>query len=142
MEVLQMDSFTTTYDHKFHEQNLIPLHLIKSTFGLNFKFHSSLDFDYSKIFTFASFDKQLFRNWRKFLPSCVNIPSSIISQPISYKRNIKINTKLNRVDEFAKQNIIFLYDLFITLSVNLFPMETNCQFNSQKLEKSTQIKSR
>ena len=85
-----------------------------STFGVNFKFHSNLDFDDSKILTFASFYKQLFRNWRKYLSSSVNIPSSILSQPIWYNKNIKINSKPIYVEEFAKQNIIFLYDLFNT----------------------------
>ena len=37
------------HDDKFHEWKLIPLHLIKSTFGINCKFHSNLDFDDSKI---------------------------------------------------------------------------------------------
>ena len=37
------------HDNKFHEWKLIPLHLIKSTFGINYKFHSNLDFDDSKI---------------------------------------------------------------------------------------------
>ena len=37
------------YDDKFHEWKLIPLRLIKSTHGINFKFHSNLDFGDSKI---------------------------------------------------------------------------------------------
>ena len=43
------------YDDKFNECKLIPLHLIKSFFGINFKFHSNLDFHDSKILTFPSF---------------------------------------------------------------------------------------
>ena len=89
-------------------------HIIKSTFGINFKFHSNLDFDDSKILTFPSFYKQLFRNWRKYLSYSVNIPSSILSQPIWYNKNIKINSKPIYVEEFAKKKIIFLYDLFNT----------------------------
>ena len=64
---LQCSWVKQLYDDKFHEWKLIPLHLIKSTFGINFKFHSNLDFDDSKILTFTSFYKQLFRNWRKYL---------------------------------------------------------------------------
>ena len=81
---------------------------------MNFNFHSNLDFDNSKILTFPSFYKQLFRNWHKYLSCSVNIPSSILSQPIWYNKNIKINSKPIYVEEFAKQNIIFLYDLFNT----------------------------
>ena len=85
-----------------------------STFGINFKFHSNLDFDDSKILTFPSVYKQLFHYWRKYLSSSVNIPPSILSQPIWYNKNNKINRKPIYVEEFAKQNIIFLYDLFNT----------------------------
>ena len=111
---LQCSWVKRLHDDKFHEWKIILSHLIKSTFRINFKFHSSLDFDDSKILTFPSFYKQLFRNWRKYLSSSVNIPSSILSQPIWYNKNIKINSKPIYVEEFAKQNIIFLYDLFNT----------------------------
>ena len=111
---LQFSWIKPLYDDKFHEWELIPLHLIKSTFGIKFKFHSNVDFDDSKILTFPSFYKQLFRNWCKYLSYSVNIPSSILSQPIWYNKNIKINSKPIYVEEFAKQNIIFLYDLFNT----------------------------
>ena len=66
----------------FYEWKLIPLHLIKSTFAIMFKLHSNLDFDDSKNLTSSSFYEQLFRNWRKYLSSSVNIPSSILSQLI------------------------------------------------------------
>ena len=93
--------------------NEIQLHLIKSTLGINFKFLSNLDFEDSKILIFPSFYKQLFRNWCKYLSSFFNNPSSVLSQPIWYNKNIKINSKPIYVEEFAKQNI-FLYDLFNT----------------------------
>ena len=81
---LQCSWVKRLYYDKFHEWKLIPLHLIQSTFGINFKFHSSLDFDYSYILRFPSFYKQPSRNWRKYLSSSVNIPSSILLQPIWY----------------------------------------------------------
>ena len=62
IEILQCSWVKRLYDDKFHEWKLIPLHLIKLTFRINFKFHSNLDFDDSKILTFPSFYKQLFRN--------------------------------------------------------------------------------
>ena len=86
---LQCSWVKRLYDHRFHKWKLILLHLIKSTFRINFKSHSNLDFDYSKIFTFPSFYKQLFRNWHKHLSSSVNIPSSILSQPIWYNKILK-----------------------------------------------------
>ena len=59
---LQSSWVKRLYDDKFDEWKLIPLHLIKSTFGINFKFHSNLDCGDSKILTFLAFYKQLFRN--------------------------------------------------------------------------------
>ena len=43
------------YDEEFHEWEPILLHLIKSTFGINFKFHPNLGFDDSKISHFLHF---------------------------------------------------------------------------------------
>ena len=63
---LQCSWIKRLYDDKFDEWKLIPLHLIKSTFGVNVKFHSNLDLDDLKIITFPSFYKQLFCNWRKY----------------------------------------------------------------------------
>ena len=77
IESLQCLWIKRLYDDKFHKWKLIPLHLIKFTFGINFKIHSNLDFDDSKIFTSPSFYEQLFCNWHKHLSFSVNIPSSI-----------------------------------------------------------------
>ena len=107
---LQTSHLLRTWHDKITQ--LIPLHLIKSAFGINFKFHLNLDFDDSKILTFLSFDKQLFRNWCKYLLSFVNIPCSILSQPIWYNKIIKIGSKPIYVEEFVKQNFFFLYDFF------------------------------
>ena len=109
---LQGSWFKRFYDDKIHEWKLISLHLIKSTFGINFRFHSNLDFDDPRILTFPSFYKQLFRNWRKYFSSSVNIPSSIPFQPIRYNKNIKNISKPIYAEKFAKQNVIFLYDHF------------------------------
>ena len=76
------------YDDKFHEWKIIPFRLIKSTIGINFKFHSNLD--NSKILSFPSFYKQLLLHWRKKLSSSFNISSYILSQRIWYKKSIKI----------------------------------------------------
>ena len=69
-------------------------------------FHFNLDFDDSKILTLSLFHKQLFHNWCKFRFCFDNIQSSILSQPIWYNKSY--------VEEFEKQDIISLYDLFNT----------------------------
>ena len=98
--------------------NEIQLHLIKSTLGINFKFLSNLDFEDSKILIFPSFYKQLFRNWCKYLSSFFNNPSSVLSQPIWYNKNIKINSKPIYVEEVFKRNIIS-DSIFLTLKMSL-----------------------
>ena len=120
-------SYKRLYGHKLHEWKVIPLLFIKFAFGVNFKFHSNLDFDDSKILTFPLFYKQLFRNWRKYLFSCFNIPSSILSLPIWYKfktwNEMKIRYTYNNKSYFKQT-------------------EANCQFSSQNLENSTQKNSK
>ena len=103
---LQCSQIKQLWDDKFDKWKLIPIHLIKSNFVINLKFHSNLDFEDSKILTIPSVCKQLSRKWRKYLSSSVNIAFSILSQPILYK-NIKMNSKPIYIEEFAKQNIIF-----------------------------------
>ena len=106
---LSIDGYLVAVDI---EWKLIPFHLIKSTIGINFKFHSNLDYEDSKILSFPSFYKQLLLHWRKKLSSSFNISSYILSQRIWYHKSIKIQSKPTYVEEIAKQNVIFLYDLF------------------------------
>ena len=61
---------------------------------------------------------QLVYDWCKYLSPSVNISSSILSQPIWYNKSSKINNKAIYIEELAKQNIIFLYDL-LTLKMGL-----------------------
>ena len=116
-------SFKRLYGHKLYEWKVIPLLFIKFAFGVNFKFHSNLDFNDSKILTFSLFYKQLFRSWRKYLFCSFNIPSSILSLPTWYKfktwNEMKIRYTYNNISYFKQT-------------------QENCQFSSQNLEKSTQ----
>ena len=61
--------------------------------------------------------KNLFRNWRKYLFSSVNNPSSILSQPIWYNKNIKINSLPIYNKEFAQG--LFSYVIFLKLKTSL-----------------------
>ena len=81
----------------------------KSTFRINFKFHSNLGFDGSKILLFPSFYEQLFRNWRKYLSSSVTIhlPFCHNQFGMTNDKNIKINKPIY-VAEFTKQNMLQL----------------------------------
>ena len=122
------------YDDKW---KLTPHHFTIYTFGINFKFHSNLTTQ-----TFL----HLFHFINKFSvtgarTSSVNVPSYILSQPILYNKNIKMKNKLNYVEEFAKQNTLFLYDLFNT--ENEFKtwdeIKTNYELSNKSYFKWTQI---
>ena len=72
---LQCSWFKKLYDESFHEWKLIPLTLIKNTFGECFIFHSNLDFNVS-LNSFPEFCINIFHSWKStftFLslaPSC------------------------------------------------------------------------
>ena len=99
--------------------------MIKSTFGINFKFHS---IQILTIQRFLRFYKHLFRNWRKYLSSSVSIAYSILSQPIWY---IKIDSNSIYVEQFPKENIIFLYDLFKGYPCKRTVISQNVSFEAQ-----------
>ena len=73
---LQCSWFKKLYDESFHEWKLIPLTLIKNTFGECFIFHSNLDFNVS-LNSFPEFCINIFHSWKStftFLslaPSCL-----------------------------------------------------------------------
>ena len=91
----------------FHERKLILLHLIQSTLGISLKFHSKLDFDDSEILTFPSF----YINNISVIGASTFLLQLLFQIPF-YHKQFGIKSKLIYVEEFAKQNIIFLYDLF------------------------------
>ena len=59
---LQCSWVKKLYDENFHEWKVIPLHLIRITFGQNFKFHSNL-YDTKLLTSFPVFYKNIFRYW-------------------------------------------------------------------------------
>ena len=69
------------YDNSFQEWKLIPLFLIKNSFGSSFKFHSNIFFKRNKIKFFPSFYKEMFFSGKNILPEslkyqfafCLNI---------------------------------------------------------------------
>ena len=60
---LQCSWVKKLYDENFHEWKVIPLHLIRITFGQNFKFHSNLSYDTKLLTSFPVFYKNIFRYW-------------------------------------------------------------------------------
>ena len=63
---LQCSWVRRLYDDSFHEWKVIPLKLIKKSFGSHFKFHSNLLFNISCINDFPFFYLDFFCNWKKY----------------------------------------------------------------------------
>ena len=57
---LQSSWIRRLYNNLFHEWKLVPLYLIRNSFGSSFKFHSNLFFKRNKIKFFPYFYKKMF----------------------------------------------------------------------------------
>ena len=100
------------YDNSFHEWKLIPLFLIKNSFGSSFKFHSNLFFKRNKIKFFPSFYKEIFLYWKKYLTRKPEIPSCILSQYLWYNENIQVDKNSIYLVRFSEKNINYVSQLF------------------------------
>ena len=102
----------------FHELKLIPLHLIKSNFGIDFKFHSNLDFDGWKILTFPSF-------YNNFSVAGASANLLLLILHLLFYHNQFGTAKLLKqvVNPFMiknlQNNISFSYMIFLTWKMNL-----------------------
>ena len=85
---LQCSWIRRLYDNSFHEWTLIPLFLIKKSFG-GFFFHSNLFFKRKKIKFFPSFYKEIVLCWKKYLTRKPEISSCILSQCLWCNNNIQ-----------------------------------------------------
>ena len=87
---LQCSWIRRLYDSSFHEWKLIPLFLIKKSFGSSFEFYSNLFFKRNKIKFFLSCYKEIFLYWKKYVTRKPEIPSCILSQYLLCNNNIQI----------------------------------------------------
>ena len=76
---LQCSWVKKLYDENFHEWKVIPLHLIRITFGQNFKFHSNLSYDTKLLTSFPVFYKNIFRYWSQHFTVSPELPSCTLS---------------------------------------------------------------
>ena len=63
---LQCSWVKKLYDGDHHDWKIIPLYLINTYFGKNFHFHSNLSFNFTLIYSFPKFYKQIFINWSNY----------------------------------------------------------------------------
>ena len=63
---LQCSWVKKLYDGDHHDWKIIPLYFINTYFGKNFHFHSNLSFNFTLIYSFPKFYKQIFINWSNY----------------------------------------------------------------------------
>ena len=79
--------------NKYLSKPELPLPLIKTNLGLNFKFHSNLDISVKKLKKFPTYYKIILQNSCLHLTSFCVVPSAIALQALWYNKNIKIDIK-------------------------------------------------
>ena len=109
---LQCSWIRRLYDNSFHEWKLIPLYVIKKSFGTAFKFHSNLLFKSNKITFFPSFYRQIILNWKNRLTMITEVPSCILSHYLWYNRSIQVDNSSVYFLKFSEKNINYVSQLF------------------------------
>ena len=108
---LQCSWVRRLYDESFHEWKIIPLTLIKKSFGLHFKLHSNLLFNISCVNDFPSFYLDIFYNWKKYSSTNPKTPSCILSQYLWFNKSIIADNSYVNFTNFSNKNINFVSDL-------------------------------
>ena len=98
------------YDERFHEWKIIPLTLIKNTFGECFIFHPNLNFNVS-LNWFPEFYINILYAWKNTFALLSLTPSCLRSQFLWFNKDIKINNKPLHFQDFLKKNINFVEHL-------------------------------
>ena len=109
---LQCSWVKKLYDENFHEWKIIPLHLIRITFGQNFKFHSNLSYDTKLLTSFPVFYKNIFCYWSQHFTVSLDLPSCILSSFLWYDKDILISNKPIYFKHFSKNNLNYVTQLF------------------------------
>lgn len=109
---LQCSWIKRLLDDRSHDWKVIPLHLIKKSFGKNFRFHSNLDFNSNLLNRFLPFYKNILLFWSKNLSSLSVTPSCILSQFLWFNKYVKISKKPIFFKEFSNKNINYTGQLF------------------------------
>ena len=99
-------------DENFHEWKIIPLHLIRITFGQNFKFHSNLSYDTKLLTSFPVFYKNIFCYWSQHFTVSLDLPSCILSSFLWYDKDILISNKPIYFKHFSNNNLNYVTQLF------------------------------
>ena len=115
---LQCSWIKRLYDDSFHEWKLIPLKLIKKSFGDELKFHSNLSFNNSYVRHFPCFYKNILLNWKQYLSTDPETISGILSQNLWFNKHRIIDNTIVNFTKFSHKNINFVDQL----------LNESCQF--------------
>ena len=104
---LQCSCIKKLYDESFHEWKIIPLILIRNTFGECFIFNPNLDFNVP-LNLFPEFYISILQTWKNAFAFLSLTPSCLRSQFLWFNKDIKINKKPFHFQDFLKENINFV----------------------------------
>ena len=88
---LQCSWIKRLYDDSFHEWKLIPLKLIKKSFGDELKYNSNLSLNNSYVRHFPCLYKNILLNWKQYLSTDPETTSGILSQNLWFNKHIIID---------------------------------------------------
>ena len=77
---------------------------VNNLFGKNFKFHSNLNFPKNTLSYLPSFYKNILKLWSKYYSNELFLPSIIVSQYLWFNSSIRIDKKINFVNDLIKGN--------------------------------------
>ena len=100
------------YDTNYHERKMIPLELIKQTFGEIFKYHTNLYFRKSFVRSLPCFYQQIFFDWQEQFYTLPDNTSGMLNQFIWFNRYIKIGNYSIFFKAFSVKNVNFIINLF------------------------------
>ena len=100
------------YDENFHEWKIIPLHLIRITFGHNFKNHSNLSYDTKLLTSFPVFYNNIFRYWSQHFTVSPDRLYCILSSFLWYNKDILIRNKAIYFKHFSNNNLNYVTQMF------------------------------
>ena len=108
---LQISWVKRLYGDCFHEWKIIPLYMLKKTFGTS-PFHSNLSFNKSNLKKLLPFYRQMVISWSQYFSSSPETPSQVLSQFLWYNNYIKIEDAVIYFEKFSNKTINFLSKLF------------------------------
>ena len=100
------------YDNSFHEWKLIPLFLIKKSFGSSFKFHSTYFSREIKLNFFHLSIRKSFYTGKNILPEILKHHLVFLSQYLWYNENIQVDKNSIYLVRFSEKNINYVSQLF------------------------------